>query len=351
MAMAEKWNRIVEQYMKLIDAPEQTVQGVWERIFAELLGYSSFGGEIERHRSIRIGSTERVITDIIIKDGSTDLFVAELKQHNFPFEKGMEGQLLSYLKQLRVNTGILICNKIYIYDYDYNKDDDDQDRAEIEFKQDNPDGLKFIEMFSKNTFSKASVKEFVRKQNEFVKNVGLIKKELVSDLAISLLRVYFADKYGEAEFEQAIKGVNIAMTPKGDTIERSTKPPVSQPVPTRGEGDTLSRTEAVMICKRNGVSIDSKYTLSKRNKSNPFYWSNPSITCLSQDWYLLLNDHRNNELHVFKVPANSLSADKLRFRKDKPNTIDLNIRCDDNTFEDSRSKVCFATWHKKTIQY
>jgi len=59
------------------------------KIFAEIFGYSSLAGEIEPQRTIRIGSTERVTADIIIKNTATDLFVVELKRHNAPLTQGV----------------------------------------------------------------------------------------------------------------------------------------------------------------------------------------------------------------------------------------------------------------------
>jgi len=105
MTSLEKWNWIVGEYDKNLYAPEQTIQNTWELIFAEIFGYSRLRGEIENHRKIYIGSTERVITDIIIKNDNADLFVVELKQHSLPFSKGMELQLLSYLRTIAQKHG------------------------------------------------------------------------------------------------------------------------------------------------------------------------------------------------------------------------------------------------------
>ena len=150
MPALEKWNKIVDLYKKHFNANEKTVQSIWESVFAEVFGYSKLSNEIDRHRNVRIGSTERVITDIIIKDGETDLFIVELKQHNFSKSRDMEQQLFSYLKQLKVDTGILICDKIYIYDYDYNKDDDAQINIAIDFIENNSNGISFVELFKKD---------------------------------------------------------------------------------------------------------------------------------------------------------------------------------------------------------
>jgi hypothetical protein len=201
---------------------EEVIQNLWENIFVEFFGYSRFGGEIERHRNIRIGSTERVITDIIIKEGSTDLFIVELKQHNLARSKAIELQLISYLKQLRLDTGVLVCDKIYIYDYDYSKADDEQDRAEIEFTSNNPDGVRFVEMFGKSGFEKSAVREFIRLQSESIKKIDRIKAELTAELATQLLKNYFSDKYGEAEFAKAIEVFSVAIVPKSIAPASST---------------------------------------------------------------------------------------------------------------------------------
>ena len=223
MSAVEKWNKLVELYNKHFNDKEEVIQNLWENIFVEFFGYSRFGGEIERQRNIRIGSTERVITDIIIKESNTDLFIIELKQYNLSHSAAMELQLMSYLKQLRLDTGILVCDKIYVFDYDYGKADDEQNRAEIAFTTDNPDGVRFVEMFSKNNFTKSAVKDFIRLQSESVEKVDRIKEELSSDLAVELLKNYFSDKYGEVEFAKAINGFNVTVTPKGIAIATSIK--------------------------------------------------------------------------------------------------------------------------------
>ena len=205
MTAAEKWNRIVELHNKHFGAKEQVVQGVWESIFAEILGYSRLDDEIERHRNIRIGSTERVITDIIIKSGGMDLFIVELKQHNLPHSDEMELQLFSYLKQLRNDLGILICDKIYIYSYDYSKDDEEQDKVVIDFFVDNQIGVKFVELFNKSTFAKTDVKEFI----EFAIKVEAISNEVSKDLIYELLKKYFAAQYDSLEIDKAVERFEV----------------------------------------------------------------------------------------------------------------------------------------------
>lgn len=257
MTAVERWNRIVDYFNKHINAPEQTVQVVWESIFTELLGYSRLEGEIDGHRKVRIGSTERVITDIIIKDGDTDLFVVELKQHNMQHNSGMELQLLSYLKQLRNNTGILICNKIYIFDYNINKGDDEQDRAEIEFIHDNLDGIKFIELFSKGVFDVANVKRFIQSKIESIRNIEQIKNEITADLITDMLRNHYVGKYSSDEYEQAVKDLHITIAHKrsvSPVINKSNSPEMTLAFQSVTTSPNKVQYEFVL----NGVACDGK---------------------------------------------------------------------------------------------
>ena len=135
MTSLEKWNEIVDCFNSHIYTLESKVQNLWENIFAEHFGYSILKGEIDAHRSAKIGATDRTVPDIIIKDKELDLFIVELKQHNLMYKNGMENQLLSYMKLLNIDIGVLICNKIYIIDYSYN--DNIVKKVEIAFFNNN----------------------------------------------------------------------------------------------------------------------------------------------------------------------------------------------------------------------
>ena len=66
--MDNRWNRFCEIFQKNHNEREDKVQKVFEQIFAVLFGYDPFDGEIDSHRTLHIGSTDRVIPDIIICD-------------------------------------------------------------------------------------------------------------------------------------------------------------------------------------------------------------------------------------------------------------------------------------------
>lgn len=221
--MYSKWNSIVNNINRNRHLHETEVQKLWEGIFADsfLFGYSRYAGEIDSFRAIQIGSQERTIPDIIIRNSSInkDLFVVELKQHNYEFRTAYKNQLFSYMRLLRLNVGVLICSKIYLYILD---NDDQEFEVEIPFIQDNPLGKEFVELFSKNNFDKTKVEHFIQRTVQFNCHVQEIKDSLSQLSAIDIVKKYYANSYTNEEIESAFSGVrvNVVMdtTHNTDTI-------------------------------------------------------------------------------------------------------------------------------------
>ena len=210
MTMYSKWNSIVNNINRNRHLHETEVQKLWEGIFADsfLFGYSRFAGEIDSFRNIQIGSQERTIPDIVIRDSvaNKDLFVVELKQHNLEFRTGYKNQLFSYMRLLRLNVGVLICNKIYLYILD---NDDQEFAVEIPFLQDNPLGKEFVELFGKNSFDKIKVQHFIQRTHEFNRHVEEIKDSLSHLSAVDVLKQYYANSYTNEEIERAFSSVHV----------------------------------------------------------------------------------------------------------------------------------------------
>ncbi len=218
MTTNEKWNKIVALHKQYLNSPESKVQNVWESVFVEILGYSRLEGEVERHRNIQLGSTERVIPDIIVKNQEKDLFVVELKQHNIPFQTTMEAQLFSYLKQLRNDIGILVCDKLYVYSFDYAKRDDAQLKWQISFTENNPDGIEFVEKFGKGSFNARKIKTLVLDKNRFNINVEKIIEKINPITISKLLKENLQNSFSDVEIEEALKQLSITVMRKGCPI-------------------------------------------------------------------------------------------------------------------------------------
>lgn len=206
MTSKEIWNYLVDHYNKNMWSNEDVIQRDWEAFFAdaELFKYSKIRGDIDSHRSLQIGSYERVIPDIILRKDKEDLFVVELKKYSLPFSKEREAQLFSYLKLLHISIGVLVCNKVYIYAYDF-ETNDQENKMEIPFEKDNNDGIAFVEMFSKDAFSKDNIIEYISNKKTFVTNVKNIKSQITPQLIYDVLKKHFHKEYAMEEIETALK--------------------------------------------------------------------------------------------------------------------------------------------------
>lgn len=220
MDSTEKWEFLVDCYNKNKTASEQRIQEDWENLFVEIFGYRKLLKEVDAQRNIQIGSTVRTIPDIIIHNKEQgDLFVVELKQHTLT--TGTE-QLFSYLKLLKVDLGVLICNKIYLYDYDITKDDDKQAFVEIAFTKDNPDGIKFVELFSKASFDRQHIKNFIQERKKEKENIHAIQQKVTAEFVRQVLQEQLSETYSQEEIQQALEGIVI-------TVDKKVAAPVIPP--------------------------------------------------------------------------------------------------------------------------
>jgi hypothetical protein len=217
MTIAEKWNIIASRYNEIKNSPESEIQEEWENYFKELLGYSSLLGEIDSQRNVHFGTRERGIPDIIIRVNNNDLFDVELKQYSLPFSNDMQEQLISYLKQLRLSVGILVCKKIYVFVYDYVNDI--VKKTEIAFTENNPDGEKFVELFQKSNFSKTLLENFIDTKSSFDSNVQKIKNELTSENVTEVIKLYLEDYYSTEEINFVLKNISIEVKEKLSVIK------------------------------------------------------------------------------------------------------------------------------------
>lgn len=228
MDYQSKWDKICDYFENSKNKPEEYIQVLWEKLFTEIFGYSYLDGEIDSHRKIQLGSTERLIPDIIIKKDNSDLFMVELKREDLNITETNKRQLYSYLKQEHNDLGILICNKICIIDYDYNISDDEQRSCTINFEKGNRNGAEFIEIFEKRNFTKEKAKLFISKCIEVDSNIKEIKEQLNSNLIKQLLIDYFSKNCNKEEVEVILDKYTFDVHSKSDHQNLYNKMNISQ---------------------------------------------------------------------------------------------------------------------------
>ena len=230
--MSNNWNRLCEKVEKNYSEKEEKIQKVFEQIFAVLFGYDPLEEEIDSHRVLHIGSTDRVIPDIIIRDSSKnkDLFIIELKQLNLRYDVKYEKQLFSYMRLLSLNVGVLICDAIYVYVLDNDK----ALSAKIEILAENKKGEEFIDIFSKGNFSTERIEKFVSAEYEFDENVKKVKDALKKLDVNDLIKFYFISDYEENEIDEALKDFDVVLKEKNTdlpSIGNNPTPPPTSPRP------------------------------------------------------------------------------------------------------------------------
>ena len=117
------------------------------------------------------------------------------------------------------------------------------------------------------------------------------------------------------------------------------------------EDPRMSKNLAISLFSAQGIRFNRNVTFASKNKSAYNYWANPYFFALNKDWYLILNDWVKRELYLFLIPAGSIHPQRMVARGDMQDKIDLQFAYNDPTFTDNRSKISFAPYMIKKIQY
>jgi hypothetical protein len=201
----EKWNEIcfllsdnIRTDISENDFEQNVVQAL------RVLDWKEYSGDIEIRPSFQIGAANRITPDFVIKSSDNKkLFVIEIKQPNIPLNSKFQQQLFSYMRQLRLEYGILIGQGIQIfYDGDLTNQDDPILLETIKFTKDDEKGLKFVELFAKESFNQESLKAFtlngLKKINRREEHKNLTEKilsESYQEKISELIKQDFLNEY------------------------------------------------------------------------------------------------------------------------------------------------------------
>jgi len=209
--MQEKWNQFVYDLCeaKRRDVDEDTYHSLIETQM-QLLGWAKWKGEICHKPNIPIGNSKFIQPDILIKSDNEDQFVIEVKRPVHTQTEREQMQLESYMRQLKLDVGIYIGEHIEVF-YDKPKSKDAVSVLHIPLEIGNKLGAKFVETFSKETFTKDSIMEFCEARMEEMNrqaNLNKIKEGLIANAQVQItesLTLYLMEKYGRTFSEVDIK--------------------------------------------------------------------------------------------------------------------------------------------------
>jgi len=351
------WNIICEKIQTKKFSSEQEYQHLWELIFTELLGWKRITGSIDFQRKIQIGSIERTIPDIILKHEGIDALIIEMKRFNTVIsEKNIE-QLFSYLKQLQLNIGILIADKIYIYYFDSIKKSLTSVNS-IEFIKNNVDGLKFVDTFSYSNFTYENAISYIVDQISTSEIADYIYKNLSTDIIKESLVNYYSQKFDYDKVRKALSKVNISFEVCNEKIinyveEEANTSLINNDLNQIGSNtqsninktSKISKSDAINLFIKRGYKFNHSHITFAILGKKGLFWANPDKNCVKQKWFLILYDPVSSKIYLLFIEPNRLNYTtsfeygKLRIRKDKPIYLDINIY--NESFVESGSKISF----------
>lgn len=221
--MIDKWNQFVyylcEDKKNNVDENKYH-KGIEERL--EFLGWMKFKEEILHKPNVSIGNDGHIQPDILVQKDGKKQFVIEVKCPSHIQKEKDINQLVSYMRQLKLTTGIYIGEHIEVF-YDQPEGDIAVSVLKIPLELDNKRGAKFIELFSKERFNKDSIVEFCEsriKEMQHEESLNKIKDLLVNDSQEQLMtgmRMYLMEKYGntfsEEDIVKMLKSLRFSVTP------------------------------------------------------------------------------------------------------------------------------------------
>lgn len=166
-----------------------------------LLGWKKSRGEIKSQCPVKVGHETKYADVVILQDG-IEQFVIEMKRPDHVLSKEDELQLFSYMRLLnhQVSFGLYIGEKICLYFDDVNLQGSPEQVFSVDISEDNLDGLKFVELFSKESFSINALSDFCKKQKSIMEEQKQMQEEverLIKDRDGSIFKELLKRKYLE----------------------------------------------------------------------------------------------------------------------------------------------------------
>ena len=222
--MQDKWNQFVYYLLEAknngVEEPEyhSTIEAQ-----LQLLGWMRYKNEICHKPNLSIGNNGHIQPDILIQKDDKKQFVIEVKRPLHTQIAKDRDQLVSYMRQLKLKAGIYIGEHIEIF-YDQPDSENAVSVLTIPLELDNKRGVRFVELFSKDRFSKDAIVQFCEdriKELRHQESLNKIKDHLITDAQGQItegMKMFLMEKYGntfsESDFVGMLASLNFTATPK-----------------------------------------------------------------------------------------------------------------------------------------
>lgn len=171
-------------------------RGIKEMILEFGLGWNN--EQITEQPSLQLGSTERLIPDILVQKDERNRFIIEVKKPGHKKANGDIEQLLSYMKQLETPVGIYWGDEVEVYWKTIGDGSALLRLLSLNFNVFCEDGETFVYLFSKENYSLDAIRAFKEEceaKKKFDSEVNDLLEEVTTsefqEKVISLISDYF----------------------------------------------------------------------------------------------------------------------------------------------------------------
>ena len=259
--LKEKWEEICFYLHDSIksDIREEFFEGK-VLLLLEKLKWRQFKKEIKIKPSLTVGRNTSIQPDFVLYDGHGQaLVVVEVKR---PIEdlnnENIIRQLISYMRQVRSDFGLLVGQEIHIYyDGDLYPHQEPILLKKIRYEKDLKEGHNFVGIFQRDEFinneNESLLQDWIDEYEKEIK-IDFLKQKLLSSDFIDKVKIFVKNEfleYGNDVVDAALKTININISSNIDTIivERAFK--------------NSDRHEQVSKPEKE-ISIEKPYTLGKK---------------------------------------------------------------------------------------
>lgn len=224
--MNDNWIEIVntlQSYVKC-NSPETKYQQEIENCL-KFLGWRSSNKTIQSQVTINIGHKNSIRPDIVLYKEGVPVLPIEIKRPNNICTIKQESQLMSYMRQLRLNIGLYIGENIQLYYDNPNDFDNPISVFKVEFRGDDANGDVFCEMLSYGKFDISSLENFCKEHyNQIVARNNLQQRlnkfffsgDVTKNINTLIKEKFIKEGFDGEVLDTELNKLDISVTKKGD---------------------------------------------------------------------------------------------------------------------------------------
>lgn len=267
--MNENWLEIVSTLRPHFE--HGSTEDVYQRDIEtclQMLGWKRYNRSMLSQHSLPIGNSNNIRLDILLRKGEVNVLPIEVKRPTNVCNERQEQQLMSYMRQLRVNVGMYIGEKIRLF---YDNPNDDMNAVCIfsaRIDRNDANGEKLCELLDYATFNKDVFEAFCKEEYNKLQTRSSLHQQFseyfseengVNNIQSLIKEKFLADGYEDLAIDEMLKSLHlsVAYIPNGYSSQVSEGSILAEDVNTpihpfssqTRERRTYTRTAPVSILK------------------------------------------------------------------------------------------------------